>query len=255
MHLTFIRLFLIFFCISSLGFERTHRFRIEASRSSSPVGGDPRRPLASIESQPRAEFNFCEHWTKKHTHTVTLYENGRIREEIRETRGSPITARPDHVYYSLHEAAMANDERGIERLLVNFAGLPNAYDNNGQTALQCAVDYACDKAIACLIKHGARADFLNLNGDYTAWTLAQLYSQSTGYINNVPLLALQQALAQKGELAQYRMKKKARDLEQNPTQAKPRKMIRLRRNPPPRERAPELEPEQEPDYDSYLLNV
>lgn len=252
-----VRFFLIFICISSYGFERIGPRR-SASQSQLPHLDVQGPPVAPKEFGPRTqEFDFFEHRMQKHTKTVSYFEDGQMKEEIVEA-ACPITMRPDHTYSSIHEAAMANDEKGIERFLVSdYRGLlVNAYDEDGQTALQCAVDYACDKAIACLINAGARADFPNRASQYTAWTLAQFYSESTGHMNVVPLMALQQALAQKGELGQYHIKKKkTRVLEQRAAQDKPRKIIRLRRNPARQLPAPELQADPEPDYDPYSLNV
>ena len=222
------------------GFERRRSFeQAVQGRAPSPMplypwGPMPAPEFKKLEPVPQ-EFNFYEHYRNKHTKRVTRSGDGITIEEVVEIDESSNSYRVDHRYNSLHGAAIADDEIAIERMLKNeyHKWHLNEYNEEGQTPLQCAVDYSCCKAIECLIKHGAQADLPNQMGEYTAWTLAKLYSESTGYTNVVPLMALQQALAQKGELYKYKSSKKKRPIEEKKVPvAKPSRIIRLRRQAP-----------------------
>lgn len=260
MFITIIGFILMFFAAPLNGFERRRSFDgTSQGRAPSPVPVFPWDPAPSPEFKrpepmPVKEFNFYEHYRNKHTQTVMRLDEGIATEQVVEIRDAPVPYRADHIYQTLHEAAIANDEKGIERMLQNEYHKEhlNQYNNEGQTPLQCAVDYSSCKAIECLIKHGALADLQNEAREYTAWTLATMYSETNGYTNVVSLMALQQALAQKGELYKYKKSKNKRPIEEKKVVlAKPSRVIKLRRRAG-RNPTPPIEDEQ---YDSYLLNV
>lgn len=246
MYITIIGFILILFFTPLGCFERRRSFdSTEAGRSPSPMPAPDFKKPETVHK----EFDFYGHWFKKHTKLIS----NDVRVILPD---KPVEYLFDHNYETLHEAALANDEKGIEKLLRSEYHKEhlNAFNNDGQTALQCAIDYGCDNAIACLIKYGARVDFQNRDGEYDAWTLAKLYAESTVCMNVIPLMALQQALAQKGELDKYScQKKKKRVEEKKVAQEKPRKIIRLKRRAGPMP-VPAPEPE-EGEYDPYLLNV
>jgi hypothetical protein len=253
--------FIVILCALPLnGFERRRSFdRAEQAEVPSPMSVFPSDRVPSPEFKkpeplPTKEFNFYEHYINKHTKTVIRFDEGVAIEEMCQVRDRLVSYRADHYYGTLHEAAIADDAKGIERMLqaeYHKKSL-NKYNAEGQTPLQCAVDYSCCNAIECLIKHGALADLQNKAGKYSAWTLAQAYAESIAYMNVVPLMALQQALSKKGELHKYRPFKKKRSLEEKKIPyIKPSRMIKLRRRAA-RNPTPPLEDE---EYDSYLLNV
>ncbi|CAN5211430.1 hypothetical protein BH09DEP1_BH09DEP1_3110 [soil metagenome] len=245
MQLKTVLFFLFIGSVNSFSMEqkRTRGLRRTAALSSKLNEDVPE----SITPNP---FDFTTYYLEKFTQTVTKSDG---TQETVFVRVAPMDFRPDHIYSTLHEAALANDPKGIERLLaVSRAGILNAYNPEGQTPLQCAVDHGCSAAIACLIKHGARADMLNQNGEYNSWTLAKAYFESKTFTNVVSFMALEDALAQNGQLGAYKIKKpktvlKAKKL----CEGKPSRIIRLRRQIP-REPTPELG---DGEFDPYLLNV
>lgn len=256
---TIIVFIFILFTLPLISFERRHSLDgAKQRRASSPMPVFPwdRAPSPEFkrpEPMLTKEFNFYEHYRNKHTKVVISSCGGTTSEQAVEIRDRP-SYRLDHCYGTLHEAAIADDEKGIERMLKNeyHQRHLNEYNNDGQTPLQCAVDYSSCKAIECLIKHGALVGLPNEAREYTAWTLALLYSESIACMNVVPLMALQQALAQKGELYKFKPIKKKRPIEEKKVPfAKPSRIIRLRGQAP---RDPSPVPE-ENEYDSYLLNV
>lgn len=223
------------------------RFRPWESRS----GPDLPPPAPSLSEK---EFDFDAHWQKRHTRIIRDGNEERVVIE----KDSPIGFRIDHQYDTLHAAAIANDEKGIERLLQGgHRDYLNEYNQDGQTPLQSAIDYSSHRAISYLVEQGAHANEYNRDGEYTAWILANAYAESIAYMNMVPLMALAQALAQRGELHKYQIKKQKKRVPEvkkiNKFEAKPSKRIRLRRRAVLEEAAPETSAEAE--YDEYLLNV
>jgi hypothetical protein len=238
---------------------------------SSPMIGPRKNKLRSYSTgQPVFEpdekpFDFMSYFLKKFTQEITKCDG---TQETIQLKSPPITMRSDHCYSTLHEAAIANDEKGIEKLLQldEHKMQLNGFDLDGQTPLQCAIDYSADKAIICLIMHGAQADVKNQAGEYTAWTLAKAYFDSKIGASVLPFMTLQHALMLKGcttkSLSEYKKNyaKKKKTVEETktvkmPEQNKPSRKIFLKRRtqkPPVPEYAPVPDDQ---DDDPYLLNV
>lgn len=213
---------------------------------------------SSIDREEKS-FDFMNHYLKKFTQEITKDDG---TQETIQLKSPLVTMRPDHCYSTLHEASIANDEKGIEKLLQldEHKMWLNRFDINGQTPLQCAIDYSSDKAIICLIKNGAHADVSNQDGQYTAWTLAKAYFDSKIYTNVVPFMTLQHALMLSSGLQNYYAKRKRAVKEENtakmPVQNKPSKIIYLKRRIQKETSASEYDPgSDEQEYDPYLLNV
>lgn len=254
---TIIGVFLFFYVQDNSCFERRARTPSPHYRPFRPWESEPGLdlppPLVAPPPPPQKEFNFCEHWQKKHTRSVARVD-GTIEYIIEKEK--PIQTRPDHWYGTLHEAAIADDVKGIKQLLEheNHKRFLDGYDLEGQTPLQAAVDYSSVNAIDYLIRQAAGAGTSNRDGEYTAWTLAQAYAELVGHTNVVPLMALSHALAQTGKLQNFELKKRKKAYkEKKPTFIKPilSHKIRLRRRAPI-VHSPEREDQ---EYDEYLLNV
>lgn len=239
-------------------------FLLGMSMFSSPMIGPRKNKLRSyatgqpVFEQDEKPFDFMSYFLKKFTQEIT---KGDGTQEAIQLKSSPITMRTDPCYNTLHEASIANDEKGIEKLLQldEHKMQLNRFDLDGQTPLQCAIDYNADKAIICLIMHGAQADIKNQAGEYTAWTLAKAYFDSKIGTNVLPFMTLQHALMLKGEdKKNYAKKKKTVEEAKTvkmPEQNKPSRKIFLKRRtqkPPVPEYAPMPDDQ---DDDPYLLNV
>lgn len=193
---------------------------------------------------------------------------------------SQVVFRPDHQYATLHDAAQADDPKGIELLLTReeHKKYLNGFDGDGQTPLQRAIDYGCHNAISFLIQNGALVDAYNREHEYNAWTLAKAYFDAKIEMNVVPFQIIEEALAQKGELEKYLQedKRKHKKDKKAPVSRpasmpappeppariadeKPSRKVYLRRRsarseldevlPMPKEDPPT------PPYEEYLLNV
>lgn len=238
-------------------------FLLGMSMFSSPMIGPRKNKLKSYSTgQPVLEqdekpFDFMSYFLKKFTQEITKCDG---TQETIQLKSPPITMRADHCYSTLHEAAIANDEKGIEKLLQldEHKMQLNGFDLDGQTPLQCAIDYSADKAIICLIMHGAQAEAENQAGEYSAWTLAKAYFDSKIGTNVLPFMTLQHALMLRGEYKKnYAKKKKTVEAEtvKIPEQNKPSKKILLRRRTQ-KISTPEYAPApDDQDDDPYLLNV
>ena len=194
-------------------------------------------------------FDFTGYCLQKFSKTIKNQDRDEVAIVI---KSSPIFFAQNHTYSTLHEAAMADDCKGIQRLLASgHEGWLNGFDHEGQTPLQKAIDYGCINAIACLIHHGACVGVYNREYEYNAWTLAKAYFDSKVFTNVAPFIVLSELISQKGELHLFKTKKQKKPLEQKKApEVRPNKKIRLRKNIP-RDPTPELEA----DYDPYLSNV
>lgn len=247
--------------------EKRRSFEVLPKRTTSPKSfrpwesqSRPDLPPPSVAPPPppvpfttKIAFDFNMHWQKKHTRSVARAD-GTVEYIIEQEK--PMPTRPDHSYGTLHEAAIADDVKGIKQLLNSeeYREFIDGYDMEGQTPLQAAVDYSSTNAIEYLVKEGAHAEISNREGDYSAWTLAQEYAEFGGYTNVVPLMAFSQALSEMGKLQNFepKNKKKKTYKEKKPSFARPLSYkVKLRRQAP-KSPSPQRE---DGEYDSYLLNV
>lgn len=170
-------------------------------------------------------------------------------------RSLKLSARPDHRYRTLHEAAAADDVRGIDLLLRQDTNQNHleSFDENGQTPLQVAVDCGSGGAIEALLKRGANVHTYDANQEYTALSLAQAYFTATVDANHGPLLVMKQVLGDSLQVS-FKKNKKSKKATTTSVQKPTTTKIRLRRRIE-RSVTPEPPADKSPEYDPYVLNV